>query len=363
MSTAQKGFTMTDYNKMCIEYVDKVKKSTEAILKQIVLDYVPMYGCIIALDGWISSCFWKLLILLLKIKVQLFFGRISIQNKYEGITWVPCIAHTLNLLLKDIGRLYFIKQSLLDANHAKYPSYRVATSKCMSLIQSQSFWHNLEKIIDITKPFFVIVKNYWIMSEAIQKVEDFNQFSLRGKTQIILLVEKRWRQMHTHLHGPTFVKDPAFQLNGCYGDLWHIEAIQKHPPPIWWKEYIGEAVELQHIAMRVLLVIASSSNCECNWSTYDFLHSKQRNCLRVSHANDLVYLFLNMHLLHAPTKIASTTSQQTFSDFQTHESLTNDSWIHHDLDGDHNNGSNMEEIDDMIPLIDDDIQNEENDVL
>ena len=41
---------------------------------------------------------------------------LAIQAKYPKITWVPCATHTLNLLLKDIGRLNFIKQTLLDAN-------------------------------------------------------------------------------------------------------------------------------------------------------------------------------------------------------------------------------------------------------
>ena len=55
MSTAKKGFVLPDYNKMRTEYVDKVKASTEAILKRTVLDFVPAFGCTIALDGW-TSC-------------------------------------------------------------------------------------------------------------------------------------------------------------------------------------------------------------------------------------------------------------------------------------------------------------------
>ena len=51
MSTAKKGFVMPDYNKMRTKYVDKVKNSTEAILKRTVLDFIPMFGCTIALDG------------------------------------------------------------------------------------------------------------------------------------------------------------------------------------------------------------------------------------------------------------------------------------------------------------------------
>ncbi|KAH7430047.1 hypothetical protein KP509_09G080400 [Ceratopteris richardii] len=413
----------------------------------ILIDYVPMYGCTIALDGW-TSCQKKPLINVMVIcpKGNMFLGAIdtslkekslaflvkvyehailcvggpknvtvividnasnfrsvgiTIQNKYEDISRLSFINFHIrssdqNLRIKHFrfffatrfATAYIVLSGLLELNPAlvemiadrrweawleKYSSYQVATSKCTCLIQSKKFYHNLEKIIGITKPFvellrmvdtdkFVIGKVYWIMSEAIQKVKDFNQFSLREKTQIVSLGEKRWTQMHTHLHGTTFVLDPTFQLNGqasnkeimanfkttcqlllpgtdgrdafhqrvayvnregSFGDLWHIEAIQKHPPPIWWKEYGGEAVELQHIAMRVLLVAASSRSCERNRRAYDFLHSKQRNRLSVSRANDLVYVFYV----------------------------------------DHNDGSDMEEIDDLVPVIDDDIQNEENDVL
>ena len=55
MSTAKKGFVLLDYNKMRTEYVDKVKNSTEAILKRTVLDFLPLFGCAIALDGW-TNC-------------------------------------------------------------------------------------------------------------------------------------------------------------------------------------------------------------------------------------------------------------------------------------------------------------------
>ena len=145
MSTAKKGFVLSFYNKMRTEYVDKVKASTEAILKRTVLDFVPAFGCTIALDGW-TSCKKKPLINIMCIcpKGSMFFDAIDtslkekrssyltkvyeraiahvgvpknvtsiitdnasnfegaglmIQNKYPTITWVPCAAHTLNLLL------------------------------------------------------------------------------------------------------------------------------------------------------------------------------------------------------------------------------------------------------------------------
>ena len=42
---------------------------------------------------------------------------LAISEKYLEITWVQCGAHSLNLLLKDIGKISFIHQTLLDANY------------------------------------------------------------------------------------------------------------------------------------------------------------------------------------------------------------------------------------------------------
>ncbi|KAH7421445.1 hypothetical protein KP509_13G057500 [Ceratopteris richardii] len=204
---------------------------------------------------------------------------ITIQNKYEGITWVPCAAHTLNLLLKDIGRLSFIKQSLLDENHV------------VKFIREHQFSYLLFRSKSPNKALQIFC--------AIRFATTYIVLSglLEVKLALVEIIDdRRWE---IWLEKTTFILDPRFQLNGqasnkevmenfkntCqlllpgtygrdafhqrlayvnregyFGDLWHIEAIQKHPPPIWWKEYGGEAVELQHITMRVLSKAASSDS-------------------------------------------------------------------------------------------------------
>ena len=47
--------TIPPYNKMHIEYLDKVKHSLEQNILQIVLGFVPIFMCTIAIDGW-TSC-------------------------------------------------------------------------------------------------------------------------------------------------------------------------------------------------------------------------------------------------------------------------------------------------------------------
>ncbi len=39
----------------------------------------------------------------------------------------------------------------------------------------------------------------------------------------------------------------------------------------WWHSYGGRAIELQRFAKRVVSLCASSSGCERNWSTFEFV--------------------------------------------------------------------------------------------
>ena len=50
-------------------------------------------------------------------------------------------------------------------------------------------------------------------------------------------------------------------------------------------------------AFKLLGQPCSSSCCERNWSTYDFIHSLRRNKIAPKHAEDLVYVHTNLQLL------------------------------------------------------------------
>ena len=68
------------------------------------------------------------------------------------------------------------------------------------------------------------------------------------------------------------------------------------PPHEWWDAFGGGAVTLQQIARRILAQICFASSCERNWSMYSFVHSKVRNRLTPSRAEDLVYIYTNSKL-------------------------------------------------------------------
>ena len=65
----------------------------------------------------------------------------------------------------------------------------------------------------------------------------------------------------------------------------------------WWGIYGHANPELANVAIKILSQVASACACERNWSTYDFIHSKRRNKLTSSRAEDLVFVFSNMNLV------------------------------------------------------------------
>ena len=121
---------------------------------------------------------------------------------------------------------------------------------------------------------------------------------------------------------------------------------------MWWKEYGGDTIELQHVATHVQLVATSSGSYKRNWSTYDFIHTKCRNCLNPKCAANLVYVYCNMKLIHNPTNIALRIAHDKHGLFQTHanvaEEQASDNEIEWVIAFDN---SDMDEVDDIVPVL------------
>ncbi|CAH1425309.1 unnamed protein product [Lactuca virosa] len=82
-------------------------------------------------------------------------------------------------------------------------------------------------------------------------------------------------------------------LVGQFGSPAAIRARTKVAPYIWWRTYGIDPPLLQNFAITVLSQTCSASPCERNWSVFDNLHSKKRNCFLQQKLNDLVFIQYN----------------------------------------------------------------------
>ncbi|BFG40947.1 hypothetical protein CerSpe_272210 [Prunus speciosa] len=68
-------------------------------------------------------------------------------------------------------------------------------------------------------------------------------------------------------------------------------------PVKWWIVYGAFSPIIQRLALQLLGQPCSSSCCERNWSTYNFVHSFRRNKIAPQRAEDLVFVHNNLRLL------------------------------------------------------------------
>ncbi|XP_044446454.1 uncharacterized protein, partial [Triticum aestivum] len=72
-----------------------------------------------------------------------------------------------------------------------------------------------------------------------------------------------------------------------------LETMSTRNPLDWWSSFGGRAIDLQRFAKRIVSLCASSSGCERNWSTFEFIHTKKMNRLQWKRLNDLVFVSYN----------------------------------------------------------------------
>jgi hypothetical protein len=83
----------------------------------------------------------------------------------------------------------------------------------------------------------------------------------------------------------------------CGEHVWSSMGV-KEVPHLWWFTSGSVGKLLPHIARRILAQVVFFSSCERNWSSYSFVHSKARNRLLPSRAEDLVYVYTNSRVLN-----------------------------------------------------------------
>jgi hypothetical protein len=148
------------------------------------------------------------------------------------IWWTPCVAHCLDLMLEDIGKIEWVKKCVEEAKFITRYIYN--HTSVLNLIASSC----------ISMRVLVPLACLWL------KVESKFQGHLLKLLCLQLLL----------------------QLIG------------------------GHCPNLQKFAIRILSQTCNAFGCERNWSVFECIHTKKHNCLERKWLNGMVFVQYNLRL-------------------------------------------------------------------
>ncbi|CAN1216709.1 hypothetical protein LINPERPRIM_LOCUS738 [Linum perenne] len=96
--------------------------------------------------------------------------------------------------------------------------------------------------------------------------------------------------------------DTFHNARGMFSSYGSMQLLDRKHPADWWSSFGDDVPELQKFAVRILSLTCSASGCERNWSVFERVHSKKRNCLLQKKMNDIVYVMYNSKLLRRQAK-------------------------------------------------------------
>ncbi|GFZ18507.1 HAT transposon superfamily protein [Actinidia rufa] len=163
-----------------------------------------------------------------------------LKEKRPNIFWTSCAAHTLNLMLEEIGKQPRFKGVIEKAK--AFTIFIYAHHKTLDLMRK------FTKKRDIVRPGVTrFATSFLTLQSLVEKKEKL-------RTMVTKLLKYKEKV-------GSFGKDVA--IAGCaHND-------DNYNPGGWWSNYDNGVPNLKRMARRILSLTTSSSGCERNWSTFE----------------------------------------------------------------------------------------------
>ncbi|KAJ1443313.1 Zinc finger, BED-type [Sesbania bispinosa] len=215
------------------------------------------------------------------------------------------------------------------------------------IVMGNDFWSKSNDILKVFEPIVKVLRladgdekpTMGFIYEAIDRAKQSIRQTSRYHSQYNEIIDKRWRFMHSDLHSAGYFLNPQFQYGVEHGQDVYKETFEgtnnvimklernmddqikalnqlmlfketsesfgtpqaqkawsRMNPAEWWLVFDTCAPELQRLAIKILSQTTSTTNCERNWSTFSYIHTKTRNRLKYKKLQKLVFVHYNMKL-------------------------------------------------------------------
>ncbi|XP_062191201.1 uncharacterized protein LOC133894997 [Phragmites australis] len=270
-----------------------------------------------------------------------------LRREYPAITWLPFVAHTINLMLKSVGdfrehdiviqsaraisrwlynhsKLHEMMKAAIGGELVRWNATRFGTN----YLFLDSFLRRKDKFIqwmasssldtlvliledmhmDKVPTLSEVLLRYTIVKHEYESLYKNDRDSL---DKYMAIVDRRMNDLangtymnaaavlnpRTHYAygtGPTLFEDLREAFERLTDVTTAAEALIE--AETWWSMFGSSTPTLSMLARRLVSQCASSSGCERNWSTFAFIHTKVRNRLSYKKLHKLVYVNYNLRI-------------------------------------------------------------------
>ncbi|KAL4652193.1 hypothetical protein ACB092_01G215900 [Castanea dentata] len=307
-----------------------------------------------------------------------------LDSLVQKIFWNPCVAHCIDLMLHDIAKkitvFIYCHIWVLDlmrkytkrkgiGKTSPYAKKSDGINVQLNILSDPKFWSAikfcLKCVIPLVKVLRLVDGDAKLATSYIYEAMDSTKEQIRKKFNdvqrryrpMLRIIETRWKLQHCRpLHVATYFLNSNEEVRvglyeviermcpttlercridlqlekfdkakGLFGKEIVIFTRTKKQPALWWGSYRVHCKELQNLAICVLSLTCSATGCERNWSTFDHVHTKKRNCLEQQRVNVLVFVNYNINL--ELRQIKREESGDSYDPICLSDMESNDKWI------------------------------------
>ncbi|KAL5543424.1 hypothetical protein UlMin_007208 [Ulmus minor] len=231
------------------------------------------------------------------------------------------------------------------------------------IMDDRVFWPSLEYALKTTKPLVHVLRTvdgekepampyiYGAMDVAKEQIAKNLNNEVGSYKEIWKIIDEKWdNQLHRDLHAAAYFLNPRCKWDdnfsrhpelmcGFYSVMERIipnsedfaateEQMQEYRNKIGF--FGMKAAQLSYKTrppFKILSLTCSASACERNWSTFNQVHTKRRNCLSTKKLNTLVYIMYNKRLKHKYSTAQSRKEDVDPLALEAEDLSSDDEWV------------------------------------
>ncbi|KAL5141500.1 hypothetical protein HKD37_09G024839 [Glycine soja] len=211
--------------------------------------------------------------------------------------WTPCAAHCIDLILEDLEKHLKVHEVTIKKGR-KITTYIYGRTMLISMLKKYSNGR------DLVRPGMTRFAIAYLTLACLHEMKAslMRLFSFEEWKKSKFGTSQEGRKVEDSVLDSRFWKNVSICLKAAALLMVVLRLVDFDQQPAMGFIYVEMDRAKEMIKSNFNNVKKNSSGCERNWSSFEMVHTKRRNCLHQNKMNDLVYVMYNLKLKSRQTR-------------------------------------------------------------